>query len=245
MGYIKFVPEVTGCNSCYNNEACRSGENYNIINKCCDMKRGLYCHLHDLEAMVEWAEDKCRESGGLIACLKKSECRHSNECTSPAVMLKVDTSKSEDKPEEVKEYVVVNVISMDSLNESELITDKDFRELFTTWHQDWFIDNILDNKADIWCSRHCLLEAGFIAEKVHDPVVSLGETFVNENGKKYKIIDYVNEGEYLLMIELESGLQTRRGPQENDGKLTLSDFTGKDIVKYYKPCKIKITEVKD
>lgn len=249
------------CNECIN-----TNDSDLFCRRCLDMrsekeiKDYYFADKYRIEALIEEAEKRHREKGGLVVCdsVDECECQHmiphiydddhlfpcSRNCKNTETAKCIAFRGESTNEEEAQEYVIVKDISMESLSDNDEI-DADF---YLNFSRDFFdrydAENCIgvDTKVIFGSfpyDYHVELERlNFIEKVVHDPVVEPGDSFVGLNGY-YQAVSCLSDTYTLVNIcghDHYAAIKT-------EFKMKLSHLVGKNKIKDFKPVEIKITEV--
>lgn len=249
-----------GCNTCYFKVGCDWG--CNVREKKRTLNGKFYISTAQIESLIEEAEKKWRDAGGLVVCSERDDCGIPCPQRGPHKITNYGTTytcnkygtiarskfvayRGEDKKEleEAGEYVCIKKMSIKELARVDINPDI-FKEtvrcigLLEMLHKprEAFLP-----EGFVMGLNEELERLGFIEEKVQDPVVNSGDCF-KDGTFMCKIVK--TDGGRWCLIELRSGhQQTDFEIPENKDHVLLSELVGDTMLKRFKPCKIKITEV--
>lgn len=234
-----------------------------------------YANKHQIESLIEEAEKKHRENGRLVVCDHAEECNIKNgcECSMPHVFDENCPAKPEydseicckskciayigepAKEEEGQEYVVVRDILTSNIAKTDY-NPRRFKKLVADMDEHvWDTGIKFSREHVLYKHRHDLKAFGFIEKVVHDPVVSIGDRFKVKSGNIYQFTYCCKNKMWLTLVHSEDlhnnnigqGYGNCNGVNEPIGfdMCKLSECVGKERLIYFKPVKIKITEVEE
>lgn len=219
-----------------------------------------YANKDQIESLIEDAEKRHRDKGGLVVCDHAEECILKNgcECSIPHVFdenchaspeydneicckaKRIAYRGEPAKEENMQDYVVVKSYNIKTLGNSD-INLQIFKDAIGKYGE--YVANIDFNKEIEYAKE--LERLNFIEKVVHDPVVIPGDTFTNcDNNFLYRIMTFGNCQYALCNLSGETHYGVTR--EITDWlDVTLSVFTGHNNIQKFKPVKIKITKVEE
>lgn len=268
----KFKGLVTaGCRSCYFyivkncKGGCRSGNRLSQRNE----QGYFYINKDQVESLIEEAEEGHRNKGGEVLCDRyedslcattcprslcsfdryqkwfKFECLDEPDKECSFIAYRGEDPKPEDVLEYV-EYVVVNKYNPYILAKTD-IDPGILKNLLAL--SNYMGQRDVDPGKDITSNKDTIVfvkeleRLGFIAEKVHDPVVKKGDKY-NNNG--FRLLLFGDDKHNYCFIEMMYGGQMTDWVKVGDkDSIRLSEIVGQKNLKDFKRCKMKITEAKD
>lgn len=250
------------CEECYFDDECEGNcqGNKNI------KEVGFYkCHKDQIESLIEAAEKKWRDDGGLVVCDHAKCCIDGNEkceCSKPHIYDDDMSSRlrttqcayecpvhneskciaynpePKEEPEEVREYVVLKKFDTISISKTK-IDSEIFKDICASISGTFYLskDFIIKESHKLYKYAPEFERLGFVSEKVYDPVVKLNDTFQRSDGKIFMVLSAGSKGTAFSSLEGSTVYFSKEMFCVGD---RLSKFMEKEYLKDFKPIKIEI-----